>query len=167
MDGVFRAVSKNKVPNPPDNLFIGYFYSNNKDQKYNQKQLYGNNNYNNRVDFSIILRLILFIFIIIIALLVFDFFTMYRKVKRENKIEIDKCNEEYMANKCDQININEGPILNDFCYEKKKCKENEIFFHEVLIRYIRNVIFVSIKGINIFNILIILFTILIIFRIFY
>ena len=38
------------MPNQPENLFIGYFYSNNKDQKYidsnnNYNQKYSKNNY--------------------------------------------------------------------------------------------------------------------------
>ena len=90
---------------------------------------------------------------------------MFKKVKRENKIERDKCNEEYLANKCNEMNIDDGPLINDFCYEKKKCMEFEIFFHEILIRYIKNVIFHIIKGSNIFNTVITLITILIIFRI--
>ena len=90
---------------------------------------------------------------------------MYKKVKRENKIERDKCNEEYLANKCNEMNIDDGPLINEFCYEKKKCMEFEIFFHEILIRYIKNVIFHVIKGSNIYNTIITLITILIIFRI--
>ena len=33
------------MPNQPENLFIGYFYSNNKDQKY----IDSNNNYNQNI----------------------------------------------------------------------------------------------------------------------
>jgi hypothetical protein len=158
------------VPNQPENLFIGYFYSNNKDQKYignnnnNYNQKYSKNNYEGN-NFNLIKGILLVIFIAIIILLVWDFYPMYKKVKRENKIERDKCNEEYLANKCNEMNIDDGPLINDFCYEKKKCMEFEIFFHEILIRYIKNVIFHIIKGSNIFNTVITLITILIIFRI--
>ena len=34
VDGVFRAISKNKVPNPSKDLPIKYYYSTNKGQKY-------------------------------------------------------------------------------------------------------------------------------------
>ena len=91
---------------------------------------------------------------------------MYRKVKRDNEIERDRCKEEYKANKCNEINIEDGPIINDYCMERKKCiKDNVVCFHEVLIRYIKNVIFVSIKGYNLIHVGIVLLTILIIFRI--
>ena len=158
------------MPNQPENLFIGYFYSNNKDQKYignnnnNYNQKYSKNN-NEGNNFNLIKGILLVIFIAIIILLVWDFYPMYKKVKRENKIERDKCNEEYLANKCNEMNIDDGPLINEFCYEKKKCMEFEIFFHEILIRYIKNVIFHVIKGSNIYNTIITLITILIIFRI--
>ena len=158
------------MPNQPENLFIGYFYSNNKNQKYidsnnnNYNQKYSKNN-SERNNFNPIKGILLVIFIAIIILLVWDFYPMYKKVKRENKIERDKCNEEYLANKCNEMNIDDGPLINEFCYEKKKCMEFEIFFHEILIRYIKNVIFHVIKGSNIYNTIITLITILIIFRI--
>ena len=157
------------MPNQPENLFIGYFYSNNKDQKYidsnnNYNQKYSKNNYEGN-NFNLIKGILLVIFIAIIILLVWDFYPMYKKVKRENKIERDKCNEEYLANKCNEMNIDDGPLINEFCYEKKKCMEFEIFFHEILIRYIKNVIFHVIKGSNIYNTIITLITVLIIFRI--
>ena len=143
------------MPNQPENLFIGYFYSNNKDQKYidsnnNYNKKYSKNNYEGN-NFNLIKGILLVIFIAIIILLVWDFYPMYKKVKRENKIERDKCNEEYLANKCNEMNIDDGPLINEFCYEKKKCMEFEIFFHEILIRYIKNVIFHVIKGSNIYN----------------
>ena len=112
------------MPNQPENLFIGYFYSNNKDQKYignnnNYNQKYSKNNYEGN-NFNLIKGILLVIFIAIIILLVWDFYPMYKKVKRENKIERDKCNEEYLANKCNEMNIDDGPLINEFCYEKKK-----------------------------------------------
>ena len=150
------------MPNQPKNLFIGYFYSNNK----NQKCIDNNNNYSQKYsknkdegnNCNLIKGILLVIFIAIIILLVWDFYPMYKKVKRENKIERDKCYEEYLANKCNEMNIDDGPLINEFCYEKKKCMEFEIFFHEILIRYIKNVIFHFIKGSNIYNTIITLIT---------
>ena len=89
---------------------------------------------------------------------------MYRKVKRDNKIDRDRCYEEYKANKCNEININDGPWINDFCFEKKKCLESDVFFHEILIRYIKNAISVTFKDIKTITILITLATISIFFK---
>ena len=173
IDGVFRAVSKDKVPNQPNNVFIGYFYSNNKNQNYisnnnnyNNNKIYEKNNSNNN-DLNLIKSIFLIIFISIIILLVVDFFSMYRQVKRDNKIDRDKCIEEYLANNCDKMKINDGPLINEFCFEKRKCKEFEVFFHEILIRYIKNILFISFKGINLARIIIILISFLILFGIFF
>ena len=106
------------------------------------------------------------IFISIIFLLVFDFYSMYRQVKRDNKIDRDKCIEEYLANKCDEIKIDDGPLINEFCYEKRKCKEFEVFFHEILIRYIKNILSISFKGFDLPQIIMISFSFLILFGIF-
>ena len=43
------------------------------------------------------------------------------KVKQEKIIDSDRCIREYMENKCNEIKIDDGPIINDFCDEKRKC----------------------------------------------
>ena len=162
VDGVFRAISKDKVPNPPKDLSPKYYYSTNRDMKY----IKGKCAENQCGEYTIFKRVILLVFIFIVFFLVLDFFNVYRKVKRDNEIERDRCKEEYKANKCNEINIEDGPIINDYCMERKKCiKDNVVCFHEVLIRYIKNVIFVSVKGYNLIHVGIVLLTILIIFRI--
>ena len=125
-----------------------------------------NSNYNNNKNFSTIKSIILIIFISIIFLLVFDFYSMYRQVKRDNKIDRDKCFEEYLANNCDKMKINDGPLINEFCFEKRKCKEFEVFFHEILIRYIKNILSISFKGFDLPQIIMISFSFLILFGIF-
>ena len=168
VDGVFRAISKNKVPNPSKDLPIKYYYSTNKGQKYIPNEFYGNNIRQESNEFILIKKIILMIIVVCIILLALDFFNMYRKVKRDNDIERNQCLEEFKANKCEQINIDDGPHINEFCKEKKKCiLDNEVCFHEVLIRYAKNVIFLSIKEYNVVNIILVLITILIIFRIIY
>ena len=162
VEGVFKAISKDKVPNPPKDLSSKYYYSTNKDYKYFR----GNNNRNNQSrECLIIKRIILLILIFIIFVLVFDFFNVYRKILKDNEIERDRCKEEYKANKCNQITIDDGPIINDYCMERKKCiRDNVVCFHEVLIRYAKNIISATIKGSNIRNAFFVLFTVLIIFR---
>ena len=166
VDGVFRAISRNKVPNPPQNFNTQYYYATNKGYTFNNnnKLYYGKSNSNS--DFWIIKRIILIIIIALIMLLVFDFFSMYTKVKRDNKIERERCFKEYEENECDKIKIDDGPILNDACVEREKCiKDYEVYFHEVLIRYIKNVVFHFFKDYSYVNTIIILITVLIIFRI--
>ena len=163
VDGIFRAIKKDKEPNPPKDISPKYFYSTNRDMKY----FNGNNNTNNQSKECTIIKLILLlIFIFILFFLVFDFYNVYRKILKDNEIERDRCKEEYKANKCNQVTIDDGPILNDYCMERKKCiRDNVICFHEVLIRYAKNIIWVTIKGTYIRNVFIFVITVLIIFRI--
>ena len=166
VDGVFRAISRNKVPNPPQNFNTQYYYTTNKGYALNNNKnfYYGKSNSNS--DFWIIKRIILIIIIALIMLLVFDFYTMYGKVKRDNKIERDKCIREYEENECYKMKIDDGPFINNACVEKEKCiKDYEVYFHEVLIRYIKNVVFHFFKDYSYVNTIIILITVLIIFRI--
>ena len=95
-----------------------------------------------------------------------DFYNVYRKILKDNEIERDRCKKEYKENKCYQITIDDGPIINDYCMERKKCiRDNVVCFHEVLIRYAKNIILVTLKGSTIKNVFIFLVTVLIIFRI--
>ena len=163
VDGIFRAIKKDKEPNPPKDISPKYYYSTNKDMKYFK----GKNNTNNQSkECSTIKKIFLLIIIFILFGLVLDFINVYRKILKDNEIERDRCKEEYKANKCSQITIDDGPILNDFCMERKKCiRDNVVCFHEVLIKYVKNIILVTFEGSHIRNVFIFLITILIIFRI--
>ena len=67
-----------------------------------------------------------------------------------------------MENKCDEIKINDGPIINDFCDEKRKClQDNIICFIDIIKQYIKD--FLWIKSNKIFNICFILSIIIIYF----
>ena len=119
-------------------------------------------------EMNIIKQIIIFLFLVIILLLVIDFIKIYNKIKYENKLERERCEKEYYANNCNKMEIDEGPAINDICMEKMKCiNDHNIYFHEVLIKYIKNIMFSSFKGCNIYNMILFIITILIIFRIFF
>ena len=70
-----------------------------------------------------------------------------------------------MENKCDEIKIDDGPIINDFCDEKRKCfQDSMIYFNYIIKQYIKD--FFGIKDDKIFNICFIL-SIIFIFIIIY
>ena len=92
--------------------------------------------------------------------------SIYKNVKNDNNIERNRCIEEYKANKCDKMTVNDGPIVNDFCTEKLKCiQDHTVYFHVVLIKYIRSIISNSLKGNSLINISLFSITILIIIKI--
>ena len=163
VDGIFRAIKKDKEPNPPKDISPKYFYSTNKDMKY----FNGKNNTNNQSKECATIKIIFLVIIIfILFFLLLDYYNVYRKILKDNEIERDRCKKEYKENKCNQITIDDGPIINDYCMERKKCiRDNVVCFHEVLIRYAKNIIFVILKGSTIKNVFIFLVTVLIIFRI--
>ena len=62
VDGVFRAISKDKVPNPPKDLSPKYYYSTNRDMKY----IKGKCAENQCGEYTIFKRVILLVFIFIV-----------------------------------------------------------------------------------------------------
>ena len=83
-----------------------------------------------------------------------DFINMYKRVKKENEIERENCLKEYNANNCKNTSIDDGPIRNNFCLEKSKCiSQHTVYFHIVLIHYIRSIFQNSFKNISLINVI--------------
>ena len=177
-------MSKDTIPQPKNidqsyyymnNNKPEYFINNNKNFNYNnnfysQNKNYQNYNYmNENSPNNDLFRKVLFIlFSLLIVFLIYDFISIYKDVKKDNNIERNRCIEEFKANKCDKIKINDGPIVNDFCTEKLKCiHEHTVYFHVVFIKYITSIISNSLRGNNLINISLFIITLLIIIRILY
>ena len=182
-------MNKNKTPEPPKNVDQSFYYMNNSKPEYyinnNNKNInynnyfsnqYNNNNnchyqnnnniYNSNLDLIAKVCFILFCFLIIF--LIYDFVSIYKNVKKDNNIERNRCIEEYKANKCDKMTINDGPIVNDYCTEKLKCiHDHTVYFHIVLIKYIRSIISNSVKGNSLINISLFFIAIIVIIKILY
>lgn len=187
--GAFYAINKNKVPEPPKNIDQSYYYTNNNKPEYyindnkqsnynffsNKNNNYNNgnyyqckNNYGNNSNNYFFQKVILIMFCFLIAFLIYDFLTIYKNVKKDNNIERNRCINEYKESKCDRVTSDDGPIANDFCMEKLKCiHEHTVYFHVVLIKYIRSIITNSIRGSNLINISLFAITIIIIFKLLY
>ena len=172
--GAFRSISKDKVHQKPQNVEPSYYYMNNYEAQYkknmNNNSYLTNGKYNNNQtpEMNLIKKIILILFIVLIILLVIDFIKIYKKIEKDYKLERERCQKEYNENKCNEININDGPQINNICIEIKKCiNDNYIYFHEVLIKYIRNILSSSFKGYSIYNVILFIFTILIISRFFF
>ena len=187
--GAFYAVSKYKVPEPKkidqsyyymNNNKPEYYINNNKNFNYNNKNYYSsynnkfndcyNQNYNcidtNSTNMDLIRKVFFILFCFLITFLIYDFISIYKDVKKDNNIERNRCLEEYKENKCDKMTINDGPIVNDYCTEKLKCiHDHTVYFHVVLIKYIRSIISNSIRGSNLINISLFTITVLIIVKI--
>ena len=137
-------------------------YGKPKNLSYNK----GNNyNYGQDSNFEIIKKLILIIILFIILFLCYDFISVYKNVKKDNDIERKRCLEEYKANKCEQMTIEDGPLINEACTEKLKCiTDHTVYFHVVLIKYLRSVISNMLRGSNIISISIGTITVLFIIK---
>ena len=178
------------MPDPPKNIDQSFYYTNNHKPEYfmknNQNMNYNNNNYfynrnndcyyqnnNNKIylnntNLDLFTKLFLILFFFLIAFLIYDFYTIYKNVKKDNNIERERCISEYKENKCDKMTADDGPIVNDFCTEKLKCiHDHTVYFHVVLIKYIRSVISNCLNGINLINASLFSITLLIIIKILY
>ena len=182
-------MNKNKDPEPPKNIDQSFYYMNNSKPEYylnNNKNMNYNNFYfnhnkdkcngcyynycnninNNNTD--LFKRIFCILFCLLIAFLVYDFVIIYRNVKKDNNIEKNRCMEEYKGNNCSKMTINDGPIINEYCEEKLKCiSTHTVYFHVVLIKYIRSVISNCVKGYNLINLSLFSITLLIIYKILY
>ena len=147
--------------------YNNYFLNQNKNNKNNGCFYQNNNkNYTNNPNIDLIAKICFILFCFLIAFLIYDFVSIYKNVKNDNNIERNRCIEEYKANKCDKMTVNDGPIVNDFCTEKLKCiQDHTVYFHVVLIKYIRSIISNSLKGNSLINISLFSITILIIIKI--
>jgi len=129
-------------------------YYNNNFLNQNNNNCYNDNNYNNNnLNLDIISKILFILFCIFMIFLIYDFFIIYKNVKKDNNIERNRCMEEYKANKCDTMKVDDGPIVNEFCMEKLKCiSEHTVYFHVVFIKYIRSFFYNAFKGNSIINI---------------
>ena len=108
------------------------------------------------------------LFCFLIAFLVYDFVIIYKNVKKDNNIEREKCAAEYKENNCNKISISDGPIVNEYCTEKLKCiSAHTVYFHVVLIKYIRSVISNFVKGSNLISLSFISIIVILILKILY
>ena len=180
-------MNKNKTVNPPKNIDQSFYYMNNNRPEYfiNNKQNSNYNNYNNNYynnkgfiyqncnntnnpNLELIKKVFFILFCFLIAFLIYDFVIIYKNVKEDNNIERNRCINEYKESQCDKMNSNDGPLANDFCTEKLKCiHAHTVYFHVVLIKYIRSIISNSLRGNSLINISLFSITILIIFKILY
>ena len=182
-------MNKNKTLEPPKNLDQSFYYMNNSKPEYyinnNNKNINYNNyfsnqfknnnrchcqNYNKKYNsnLDLIAKVCFILFCFLIIFLIYDFVSIYKNVKKDNNIERNRCIEEYKANKCDKMTINEGPIVNDYCTEKLKCiHDHTVYFHIVLIKYIRSIISNSVKGNSLINISLFFIAIIVIIKILY
>ena len=100
-----------------------------------------------------------------ILFLFIDFFKMYIKIKNENNLKRNLCIKEFNSNNCNKVSIEDGPIINDYCLEKKKCIETyQTFFHEILINYIKSIIKHSFNNISLLNSIIFIFGMILIIK---
>ena len=189
--GAFYAINRNKMPEPPKNIDQSFYYmnnhkpeyfiKNNQNTNYNNNYYYNNKNndcyyqnnkynniYGNNTNFDLIKKILLILLCFLIAFLVYDFYSIYKNVKKDNGIERERCIKEYNENKCDKMTSDDGPIVNDFCTDKLKCiNDHTVYFHIVLIKYIRSVISNCLRGNSLINVSLFSITLLIIFKILY
>lgn len=156
-----------------------YFINNSKNTNYNNNYYFNKNNNNkgfiyqnsNNVtnpNSELFKKVFCILFCFLIAFLIYDFVIIYKNVKKDYNIERNRCINEYKENKCDEMNSNDGPILSDFCTEKLKCiHTHTVYFHVVLIKYIRSIISNTLRGNNLINISLFSITMLIIIKILY
>ena len=149
-------------------IFSSFFsYKNNNNNNYNNKYYYDyKNNYGYNTNNYMIQKVFFILFCFIIVFLIYDFLTIYKNVKKDNNIERNRCINEYKESRCNKVTSSDGPIANDFCTEKLKCiNEHTVYFHVVLIKYIRSIITNFIRGDNLLNISLFSITIIIIYKI--
>lgn len=139
--------------NKPD-----FYINDNNKRKYNNNFLnpnncyYDNNYNNNNLNIDIISKILFILFCFFMVFLIYDFVIIYKNVRKDNNIERNRCMEEYKANKCEMMKVDDGPIVNEFCMEKLKCiSEHTVYFHVVLIKYIKSFFYNAFKG-NIINV---------------
>lgn len=159
--GAFFAVSKNKNIEKPDFIDNKLYYINNQKDKFINNQNY----YDSNEKINIFKIVYLTIFLMFILFIFIDFFKMYIKIKNENNLKRNLCIKEFNSNNCNKVSIEDGPIINDYCLEKKKCIETyQTFFHEILINYIKSIIKHSFNNISLLNSIIFIFGMILIIK---
>ena len=135
----------------PKKVDESVYYTTNNNIKGNYKKF---DNVNDNDSIKAIKNVLLILFFFFIFFIIVDFFNLYKKVKKENDIERQNCINEYNANNCSYISIDDGPIRNNFCIEKKKCiSSHTVYFHIILIKYIRSIFQNSFKNLSLVNII--------------
>ena len=120
----------------PKKVDESVYYTTNNNIKGNYKKF---DNVNDNDSIKAIKNVLLILFFFFIFFIIVDFFNLYKKVKKENDIERQNCINEYNANNCSYISIDDGPIRNNFCIEKKKCiSSHTVYFYFIFIKYIKN-----------------------------
>ena len=133
----------------PKKVDESVYYTTNNNIKGNYKKF---DNVNDNDSIKAIKNVLLILFFFFIFFIIVDFFNLYKKVKKENDIERQNCINEYNANNCSYISIDDGPIRNNFCIEKKKCiSSHTVYFHIILIKYIRSIFQNSFKNLSFVN----------------
>ena len=133
----------------PSKIDESVYYTTNNNIKGNYKKF---DNVNDNDSIKAIKNVLLILFFFFIFFIIVDFFNLYKKVKKENDIERQNCINEYNANNCSYISIDDGPIRNNFCIEKKKCiSSHTVYFHIILIKYIRSIFQNSFKNLSFVN----------------
>lgn len=85
-----------------------------------------------------------FLIISFLILILIDICYYFIQLNEENSYEREMCLKEYQDHSCEKIRFEDGPILNEFCLEKKKCinfKYKRVSFHSLLSRFIKEVFF--------------------------
>lgn len=153
-----------------NNIKPEYYTNNNKVFNYNNNYLPNkyNTNYSKNSSLDLIAKVCFIIFCFLAVFVIYDFVIIYKNVKKDNNIERNRCIEEYKASKCDKVIVSDGPIANDFCTEKLKCiHEHTVYFHVILIKYLRSIISNIFRGNNLINISFLSITIAVIIKILY
>ena len=133
----------------PKKVDESVYYTTNNNIKGNYKKF---DNVNDNDSIKAIKNVLLILFFFFFFFIIVDFFNLYKKVKKENDIERQNCINEYNANNCSYISIDDGPIRNNFCIEKKKCiSSHTVYFHIILIKYIRSIFQNSFKNLSFVN----------------
>ena len=159
--GAFFAVSKNKNIEKPDFIDNKLYYINNQKDKFINNQNY----YDSNEKINIFKIVYVTIFLMFILFIFIDFFKMYIKIKNENNLKRNLCIKEFNSNNCNKVSIEDGPIINEYCLEKKKCIETyQTFFHEILINYIKSIIKHSFNNISLLNSIIFIFGMILIIK---
>jgi len=126
-------------------LSPNYYARINPSNNKNTDGMFLEQDYNDRINYT--KNIISILSILLLILLLSDFYTLYKKTKGENEIEKNKCFEEYNGNKCYSVGIDDGPIINSFCMEKLKCMQGSgVIFYAIIIEYFRNIVDNLTKG---------------------
>lgn len=138
------SVSKNHKPEVSDSFDATIYYTNNAIDPTTNKIPYDNSN---------LIKMVFMLFaVLFICFAIYDFNSVYSQLTKDNDIERQSHNQEYEANQCSTITINDGPRLNNICLELKKKIENQrVYVHVALIKYIKSIFKHSFSNLSLIN----------------